>query len=137
MGVGTFDKITEICYEYAILVLSGDGAFRTPLLSAPHCPRFFLGHRFLGCRFLGRRFLGRSFLGRRFLGRCFLGRRFLRRRFLGRRFLGRCFLGRRSSFSRSSFSRHPYFFVRSSGSNTYRKDNHLGFICTKEAGVGV
>ena len=81
MGVGTFDKITEICYEYAILVLSGDGAFRTPLLSAPHSPRFFLGRRFLG---------------RRFLGRCFLGRRFL---------------DRRSSFSRSSFSRHPNLHV--------------------------
>ena len=87
MGVGTFDKMTEICYEYAILVLSGDGAFRTLLLSAPHSPRFFLGRRFLGRRFLGRPFLGRPFLG------C--------------RFLGRPFLGRRSSFSRSSFSRHP------------------------------
>ena len=64
------------------MVLSGDRAFLTLLLSAPHSPRFFLGRRFLG---------------RRFLGRCFLGRRFL----------GRCFLGRRSSFSRSSFSRHP------------------------------
>ena len=54
------------------MVLSGDGAFRTLLLSAPHSPWFFLGRRFLG-----RRFLGRHFLGRHFLGRCFLGRRFL------------------------------------------------------------
>ena len=54
------------------MVLSGDGAFLTLLLSAPHSPRFFLGRRFLG-----RCFLGRRFLGRRFLGRCFLGRRFL------------------------------------------------------------
>ena len=59
------------------MVLSGDGAFRTLLLSAPHSPWFFLGRRFLGCRFLGCRFLGRHFLGRCFLGGHFLGRRFL------------------------------------------------------------
>ena len=63
--------------ENAILFLSGDGAFRTLLLSPPPPRGFFLGRRFLGHRFLGRRFLGRRFLGRR------------------------------SSFSRSSFSRHP------------------------------
>ena len=81
------------------MVLSGDGVFRTLLLSLhppPPPPRAFF--------FLGRPFLGRPFLGHRFLGRRFLGRRFLRRCFLGRRFLGS-----RSSFSRSSFSRHPKF----------------------------
>ena len=47
------------------MVLSGDGAFRTLLLSAPLSPRFFLGRRFLGHRFLGLRFLGRRFLDTR------------------------------------------------------------------------
>ena len=62
-----------------ILVLSGDGAFRTLVLSPhPPSPRFFLGRRFLG-----RRFLGHRFLGRRFLGPCFLGRRFLDTPLLG------------------------------------------------------
>ena len=56
--------------ENAILVLSGDGAFRTPLFSPPPAlPTvfFLLGRRFLGRRFLGRRLLGHRFLGRRFL----------------------------------------------------------------------
>ena len=39
--------------ENAILVLSGDGTFRTFLLSPPALPTgLFLGRRFLGRRFL-------------------------------------------------------------------------------------
>ena len=58
--------------ENAILVLSGDGAFRTLLLRPPppHLPRGFclLGRRFLSHNFLDHRFLGRRFLDTQFVG---------------------------------------------------------------------